>query len=106
MPNPEKMPTASPFGSDCHHQSALDGLLHFTKGGLYLTETEQPKEERIIEMDVQRLRDFRAFCAAERTLERLPADTRRLERTALLISHFPFNHHDVVFRYTFKQGVG
>jgi len=24
-----------------------------------LTETEQPKEERIIEMDVQRLRDFR-----------------------------------------------
>ena len=25
----------------------------------YLTETEQPKEERIIEMDVQRLRYFR-----------------------------------------------
>ena len=24
-----------------------------------MTETEQPKEERIIEMDVQRLRDFR-----------------------------------------------
>ena len=33
--------------------------MHFTKGGVYLTETEQPKEERIIEMDVQRLRDFR-----------------------------------------------
>ena len=45
------------------------------------------------------------FCAAERTLERLPADTQRQQRTGL-IDHFPFNHDIIMLSYALEHRVG
>ena len=46
-----------------------------------------------------------AFCAAERTPVRLPVATQRCQWPGL-ISHFSFNHNDVVFRHPLEQRVG
>lgn len=50
-------------------------------------------------------RSYYAFCAAERTLERLPTDTQRQRRTGL-IDHFPFNHDIIMLSYALEHRVG
>ena len=46
-----------------------------------------------------------AFCAAQWPPVRLPVATRRCQWPGL-ISHFSFNHNDVVFRHPLEQRVG
>ena len=45
-----------------------------------------------------------AFCAAQWPPVRLPVATRRWQWPGL-ISHFPFNHNDIVFRHPLEQRV-
>jgi hypothetical protein len=48
--------------------------------------------------------DQNAFCAAQWPPVRLPVATRRWQWPGL-ISHFPFNHNDIVFRHPLEQRV-
>ena len=52
-----------------------------------------------------RQREVSAFCAAQWQPVRLPVATRRCQWPGL-ISHFSFNHNDVVFRHPLEQRVG
>ena len=51
------------------------------------------------------LQELIAFCAAQWPPVRLPVATRRCQWPGL-ISHFSFNHNDVVFRHPLEQRVG
>ena len=54
--------------------------------------------------EIETMKAMRAFCAAQWPPVRLPVATRRWQWPGL-ISHFPFNHNNVMFRHPLEQRV-